>query len=261
MIKTISAFFIISLLGICPLYAAPQNQYASLYNQIMNFQIINSYKKASEIQILNTYDKISALEQRYDAAVAREQSLANRMLGGVAIGAGGIGGMMLASGLAEQRADENAERDMAAYLATFKCDYGAGMTITGGETNIQLPTSNNLLELRNEYITLAADLKTRKEILGISFGIESEIITDATESGLYDNAATGKTDGGYTSLSRALMDETGTDATKWAAQKSETAQQVKTGATVGGVGVIGGAVGNILINNVFDGTNKKDAVQ
>lgn len=67
------------------------------------------------MEVLTLYPDISNLEREYNAAVAREQSLANRMLGAAAIGAGGIGGMMLASGIAEQRADANAERDMTAH--------------------------------------------------------------------------------------------------------------------------------------------------
>lgn len=240
MIVTRSAFAV-SL----PNFGIGENPYITLYHQ------------TDTLVIIDTYNKISALEQQYNSAVSREQSLANRILGAAAIGAGGVGGMMLASGLAEQRADENAERDMAAYLATFRCDYGAGMNITGGETNIQLPGANVLLPLYQEYIKLADDLKSRKEALGMAPGIESKIIADAA-AGLYDNAAIGVTDGAYTSLSRALSDPTGADAAEWAAQKSDTASQLKTGAIVGGVGVVGGAVGDVLINNVFDDADKND---
>ena len=219
------------------------------------------YSQTTNLELLNLYDEISVLEQRYNAAVAREQSLANRMLGAAAIGAGGIGGMMLASGIAEQRADADAERDMAAYLATFRCDYGDGITITGGETNIQLPSANVLLPMYNEYIALAADLKIRKEALGMAPGIESEIIADAATSGLYDNVATGITDGAYTSLSRALSDPTGADAAAWAAQRADTQSQLKTGGIVGGVGVVGGAVGNIIENITYNGQSKTDVKQ
>ena len=214
---------------------------------------IEIYEKTTQLVIVDTYDKIAALEQKYNSAAAREQSLANRILGAAAIGAGGIGGMMLASGIAEQRADADAERDMAAYLATFKCNYGAGMTVAGGQTNVQLPGANVLLPLYNEYITLATDLQARKEVLGMSPGIESEIISDVATSGLYDNTAIGITDGAYTSVSRALSDTTGADAVAWSAQQSETAQKVQTGGIVGGAGVVGGAVGNVLINYVGDG--------
>ena len=158
---------------------------------------------------------------------------------------------MLASGLAEQRADENAMRDMTAYVATFRCDYGAGRNIQGGETEITLPAAN-LIELKTEFITLAADVKTRKETLGMSGGIESEIIIDGAATGLYDNAAVGKTDGGYASVYRAITDSTSADAAEIAEQTASAEQKTKTGAIVGGVGVVGGAVGNLIINRDSD---------
>ena len=194
--------------------------------------------------------QIDELQQNADAMREREQSLANRMTGGIAIGATGIGGMQIGAALAEQSADDAAERDMAAYLATFRCDYGSGLNIQGGETNIQLPGANTLLPLYNEYTTLAADLKTRKEALGMAPGIESEVILDAATSGLYDNESLGITDGVYTSISRALMAPDGTDASEWAAQRADTQQQLKTGAIVAGAGALVGVAGNVLTNYV-----------
>ena len=194
--------------------------------------------------------QIDELQQNADAMREREQSLANRMTGGIAIGAMGIGGMQIGAALAEQNADDAAERDMAAYLATFRCDYGSGLNIQGGETNIQLPGANTLLPLYNEYTTLAADLKTRKEALGMAPGIESEVILDAATSGLYDNESLGITDGVYTSISRALMAPGGTDASEWAAQRADTQQQLKTGAIVAGAGALVGVAGNVLTNYV-----------
>ena len=194
--------------------------------------------------------QIDELQQNADAMREREQSLANRMTGGIAIGAMGIGGMQVGAALAEQSADDAAERDMAAYLATFRCDYGSGLNIQGGETNIQLPGANTLLPLYNEYTTLAADLKTRKEALGMAPGIESEVILDAATSGLYDNESLGITDGVYTSISRALMAPGGTDASEWAAQRADTQQQLKTGAIVAGAGALVGVAGNVLTNYV-----------
>lgn len=196
------------------------------------------------------------LRENYERALEREQSKPNRILGGLAIGATGIGGMMLASGLAEQQADQAAERDMRAYLATFTCNYGAGKNIRGGETNIELPGGNDLLKLKTEYIKLANDLKLRKQQLGISPGLESNAIQDSATSGLYDDIARGKTDGAYTSLSRALSDPDGQDATNWDKQKADTEKQTKTGGVVAGVGAVGGLVGDLIINRDSDDKEK-----
>ena len=235
--------FLCMLFLTIPLYAElPDNPFSALYQRTLNFSVIE------------LYDNISQLEQKYQAAKAREQSIANRLIGAAAIGAGGIGGMRLVSGLAEQAADDAAERDMRAYLETFRCDYGAGKNIHGGETNIELPGGNELLPMVAEYKALAADLKQRKDILELAPGIESELVLDAAETGLYDNVALGKTGGVYTSVARALTDESGEDAAQWDAQKSAAQNKTKTGAIIGGAGVGIGIVGNIAESVIY---NKK----
>ena len=193
--------------------------------------------------------KIDELQKNADAMREKEQSTANRLLGGLSIGATGIGGMQLASAVAENRADDAAERDMAAYLATFRCDYGAGRNIAGGETDVQLPGGNTLFQLRQEFATLSTDVKTRKEALGLAPGIESEVVMDSANMGLYDDVSLGRTDGAYTSLSRALSNPTGADAAEWAQQRADTSSQLKTGAITAGIGIVGGVVGDLLINH------------
>ena len=174
------------------------------------------------------------------------------MLGGLAIGAAGIGGMQMASAMAEQNADADAERDMTAYLATFHCNYGGGKNVEYGETDVELPGGNDLITLYTEYVNLANDLKVRKAALDMRPGIESEPILESATSGLYDDVAIGKTSGAYASLARALLDPNGADAAAWAKQKADTASKKKTGTIVGGVGVLGGAVGNLIINRDKD---------
>lgn len=190
----------------------------------------------------------------------KENSTANKLIGAAGIGATGIGTSQALSALSEQRADNRAENDMRAYLATIKCDYGTGKTVNGGDTGIELPGGNELTQYVTQYKTLAADLKVRKTALGMSPGIESETIIDAAETGLYDNAATGKTNGAFTSLSRALSDETSADAQAWAQQKANTASKLKTGAIVAGVGAVGSAIANLAVNSGADKQNKSDEI-
>ena len=192
--------------------------------------------------------KINELQENANAMHEKEQSTANKLLGGASIGAMGIGGMQTASAIAEKRADEEAERDMAAYIATFRCDFGQGRNIQGGETEIALPGASELSPLYTEFMELAADFKIRKEALGLRAGIESEVIIDSATTGLYDDVSLGKTDGTYTSLYRALTDADSADAAEWAEQKSDTASQLKTGATLLGVGAVASVAGNLLIN-------------
>ena len=201
-------------------------------------------------------ENTQALRDNAQAMRDKEQSTANKLLGAAGIGSVGIGTQMAASALAEQNADDAAQRDMAAYLATFKCDYGTGMNIAGGQTDVELPGGNDLFTLVNEYKTLAADLKVRKESLGLAPGIESETIIDAAETGVYDNAETGKTGGAYASLARALSDETSDDAKQIAEQKSETAKKLKTGAITAGVGAVTTIAADLAINS--KNKNKSD---
>ncbi|MBQ8294545.1 MAG: OmpA family protein [Alphaproteobacteria bacterium] len=192
--------------------------------------------------------KIAELKDNAKKMKEKEQSTTNKMLGAVGIGATGIGLMQTMSASAEQSADDDAERDMKAYLSTFVCNYGGGKNVQGGETGIELPGGNELTALVTEYKALAADLKVRKEALGMRPGIEAEVVLDKAESGLYDDVAVGKTGGAYTSVARALMDDTSADAAAWAQQKKETADKKKQGMILAAVGAIGSAVGNIVLN-------------
>lgn len=214
----------------------------------------------SKLSEADSRARVNELRENAKKMHDKETSTANKLIGAAGIGATGIGTSQALSALSEQRADNRAENDMRAYLATIKCDYGTGKTVNGGETGIELPGGNELTQYATQYKTLAADLKVRKTALGMSPGIESETIIDAAETGLYDNAATGKTNGAFTSLSRALSDETSADAQAWAQQKADTASKLKTGAIVAGVGAVGSAIANLAVNSGADKQNKSDEI-
>ena len=214
----------------------------------------------SKLSEADSRARVDELRENAKKMHDKETSTTNKLIGAAGIGATGIGTSQALSALSEQRADKNAENDMRAYLATIKCDYGTGKTVNGGETGIELPGGNELTQYVTQYKTLAADLKVRKTALGMSPGIESETIIDAAETGLYDNAATGKTNGAFTSLSRALSDETSADAQAWAQQKADTASKLKTGAIVAGVGAVGSAIANLAVNSGADKQNKSDEI-
>ncbi len=189
-------------------------------------------------------------KQAFDDAKATEQSRENRMLTAATTAATGIGGMQLAQGLAEQRADKSAAQDMAAYIATMRCSYANGKSVKAGPDEIELPGGNdaNLMKLRNEYFALANDLKERKTALGMKAGIESEEILDKAATGLYDDESVGITSGTYSSLYRAQMLGSTTDQEQIDADKKTSKTRVIGGAVAAGVGVVGGVVGNSLIN-------------
>ena len=210
--------------------------------------------KAKDLQLLDAIlqyqvksERLEKLEKAYRDARDKEQSTANKLLTAAAVAAGGLGGMEWASGRAEQRADAAAEREMSAYIATMKCEYGDGGQVDLGKEET-LPGGNEMLSYYTEFKQLAEKLRTTKTALNLRPGIEAEVIYDRAETGLYDYQTAETGGGANPSLSRALMNPDGTDAAAWNAQKQESADKVQSGKTTAGIGVIGGAVGNAAIN-------------
>ena len=197
-----------------------------------------------------TDEDIKKLADKYNNAKENAQSKENRLLTGLTTAATGIGGMELAQGLAEQKADKEAEQSMSAYIATMRCKYAGGKQVRAGQTEIELPGGNdaNIMKYRNEYIALADDLKTRKNALGLKPGIESEEILDKAKMGLYDDDTLGINDGAYSSLYRAQMYDSEKDKKQIAESKQTSKNRVVGGAVAAGVGVVGGIVGDQLIN-------------
>ncbi len=142
----------------------------------------------------------------------------------------GIYGMQLAQGLSEQTSDAAANQQMSGYIKTFRCTYGNGKSVSGGNQAIQLPNGDaeTLTELRNEYLALATSLKERKESLGMPPGIESEPILDKTTMEIHDDERTGITDGVYGALYRAQIGNEN-DQTKINEEKQTSVERVKQG--------------------------------
>ncbi len=224
---------------------------------------IKAYAEVKPYDTRNQEQKDSDLAEKqkaYEDAKANEQSMANKTLTALTTAATGIGGMELAMGLSEQKADKDAANSMAAYIATMRCTYADGKQVKAGPDEIELPGGNNqqLTNLRAEYFALAADLKERKTALGMQPGIESEEILDKAATGLYDDETKGIDSGAYASLYRAQMLGSDADQAKIDAEQKASKNRVIAGAVVGGVGVVGGIVGNSLINGKLGELIKKD---
>ena len=194
-------------------------------------------------------EKLEQLKKAYEEAKAKEQALGNKLLTAATVAATGLGMMELMMGKAEQKADADAEQDMAAYMATMRCTYADGKSVKGGPDEIELPGGNDgkLMSYRSEYMSLAKSLKERKEAMDMLPGIESEQILDKAEMGLYDDESKGIEGGAYASLYRA---KTGSeeDQAKIDADKEKSAKRVKYGAIALGAGAAVGLIGNYLIN-------------
>ena len=203
-----------------------------------------------------TADRLEKLKKQYEEAKANEQSFSNRALTAASVAATGLGTMAAFSAYSEQQADKEAEQDMSNWLATMSCEYGNHQQVKAGNEEISLP-GGDLFDYYNEYKQLADRLKTTKTALGLRKGIESEVLYEQAQTGLYQNSNIGKTGGAYTSLARAMTDKEGEDATAWAEQKQDSKTKLWEGVAAAGVGVVGGAVVNYLINGdesaSFDG--------
>ena len=230
-----------------------QNQSKEIERTIPNVTKLSNSETLAFVNVLVEHDidqgRLEELKKAYEKAKSNEQSLANRTLTAAAVAAMGIGGMELARGLAEQNADRNAEQSMDAYIATMRCKYGSN-SVKAGTTEVELPGGNNanMMELRNEYFSLATDLKERKAALGMTPGIENETIMDKSEMGLYTQENVGITGGAYSSLYRAKVMESEKDKTQIDEEKSKTNNRVVGGGAATAVGGAGGVIGNAVIN-------------
>ena len=234
-----------------PGVAVWQNNQCGCKDEVSDF-VYNEESKTGQCVVNPEKEKAKALKdkkQAYDDAKNKEQSLANRTLTAATTAATGLGMMELMMGKAEQKADADAEQDMAAYMATMRCTYAGGKSVKAGPEEVELPGGNDgkLMSYRSEYIALAKSLKERKTAMDMLPGIESEEILDKAEMGLYDDESKGIEGGAYASLYRAKQGSE-EDQKKIDADKEKSAKRVKYGATALAAGAAVGVVGNSLIN-------------
>ncbi len=188
-------------------------------------------------------DAEDAYRNEYDNA----QSWANKGTTALSTLMTGEGAMMAARAIAERKADNEAEREMAEYVSTMKCEYGGGQSVKLGDTET-LPGGNELANYYAEYKQLADKLKATKAALNLRPGIEAEVLYDRAETGLYQYQTAERQSGGFTSLSRALMNPEGADATAWNAQRAETNRDLLIGGTLATTGLVGSYIANRAIN-------------
>ena len=188
-------------------------------------------------------DAEDAYRNEYDNA----QSWANKGTTALSTLMTGEGAMMAARAIAERKADDDAEEKMSEYVSTMKCEYGGGQLVNLGDTET-LPGGNELTNYYAEYKQLADKLKATKAALNLRPGIEAEVLYDRAETGLYQYQNAERQSGGFTSLSRALMNPEGADATAWNAQRAETNQNLLVGGALATVGLAGSYVANRAIN-------------
>ena len=188
----------------------------------------------------------------------KKRDVAHNIVSGASSAMTGIGMMQAVQGFSEQKSDAAAESDMAAHIATFKCSYDKGPTFKYSTEEIIIPGGDELLKYYTEYKTLADQLKVTKAALNLTPGIESQVVYDKAESGLYQNFATERAAGHYASVSRALMDSDSEDAAAWAAEKEKSQKRLAIGASVAVAGILTGVIGDKLIDKHYDNPSDDD---
>lgn len=185
--------------------------------------------------------KVAAAQERFDAAKANENSMANKMLGGATMAATSIGAMQLAQGMTEMNADNAADAEMQSYLSTIICGIGGAKDVRYNTGGMAPEETRQLADARLKYITLAAKMKAAKENLGMAPGIESELLVDT--SSLYSGRGTDQGGAGGRFDTAAERKEASDNMDK----DSAKVRAIAGGAALG-VGALGGMLGNELIN-------------
>lgn len=169
------------------------------------------------------------------------------ILSGASTAAMGLGAMEAAQALSEKKQDAAAERDMAAYLATMRCETAKGKSYKLSNEDIELDGGSELINYVSEYKELAARQKNIKNALNMAAGIESEEILDKADGGLYEYTPAVKGKSKNVSLANALRDENSEDAKDWAEQKEKTKKHLKIGAAVAAAGLVTAVATNLTL--------------
>ena len=250
MLCRIFRFFAVVFIIFTPVLVRANDIPAITITDKTNPKIVELYQKlqdkSAEIAGIES-ERLGALEENATAMYEKEQSLENKTLTATTTVATGLGAMEAARAIAEKIADADAEEKMSEYITTMKCEYGNGKQVDLGNEET-LPGGNELANYYAEYKQLAEKLKTTKKALNLRPGIESQILYDRAESGVYQYQNAGQQSGAYTSLSRALMNPEGKDAATWNAQKQESSENLKAGLVAAGGGIVASVIGNYEIN-------------
>ncbi len=167
---------------------------------------------------------------------------------GVSVGAAGIGGSMLMSGMAEQNQDELAKIAASANLSSITCSIGNRANIPLDSNSVFADGGNELMELYAEYTTISTRTKNSKTALNMAPGIESEVVMDKSTMGLYDDEGGTALNSTFASMSDAVRNPNDDNATQINQQSEDARKKVTTGAIVGAGGLAFGVGGDILTN-------------
>ena len=174
------------------------------------------------------------IEREAHVAERRRQQQINTHAG-LTMGAMGIGGMQLAQGIAEHRADDAGARQIESITNSIRCGIANNRDIRFGEEGATPDISVEHGDLRMEIITLAQRMRSAREHLGLVSAVappEDQFLNLIDTSALFQGrGGTGYVDNRF---------ET--------AQERLDANQGQNRAIAGGVTAGAGAIGGIMGN-------------
>lgn|GEM_PF-6187036 len=187
-----------------------------------------------------TAEALAEADQRYAEARAREMSAANRALAAASVGAIGMGMTDMMAGRAQQQVDENRAREISVIEQSLNCGVQGNQRIGSGQSGNAPMMPRNVVEMAEEYATLAARVRSIREQLGIPLGIEGEALLDMGRA--YDVVAAQEFvfTGGFSTAAERVA-------------SGDAAARAQRGQTMALVGVGAAIVGDIALNVINDG--------
>ena len=125
-----------------------------------------------------------------------KQNLTNALL----VGGLGIGGADIGSGMAQTKVDENWLRQIQGFEKSISCQIDGQPRVAVGAPGNAPKSSREFVDMRAEYMELAAGVREGKQALGMTPGIEAEAVFS---TGTTYNAAgrmAERFDGGYSNV-------------------------------------------------------------
>ena len=199
--------------------------------------LANNACSTAKTNISKAGDVVAAQNKAKDAR-EKELSKENRALTAATMAATSAGMMQLMQGKAELKADQAGADAMEAYLATIRCGIGNNRDVKLNETGTTPGRGTEFGDAVMDAVTLAQKISNAKKHLDKQPGMEDDFLNLIDTSTLY----TGR--GSDTEARKNRFD------TAQERLDSNSAQnKMVAGGALAGAGVLGGVVGNQVINN------------
>ncbi|MCL2758342.1 MAG: trypsin-like serine protease [Alphaproteobacteria bacterium] len=207
---------------------------------------INNVDQLTDREVFNVlidivdHSVLSEKMQRYREARARETSLANRLLTAASIYTIGTGMTDMMAGRAQQEVDERYARQVGVIEQSLNCGIDGHQRIRHEQSGNAPMMPRDMVEMAQEYASIAANVRFIREQLGIPVGIAGEIPVDMRTA----YAATAAQEFVFTGGFRTAQER---------AESGDAASRAQRGRNMALFGTVGAVGGDLLINQIMPG--------